>query len=91
MLSFFITVHYNEYVEVVGKSIGAGACANARRNNALYEITDETKIISLLSTGNMEDGYDWLYLVIKDIVCLNTSVIGGWSQPRCMHLNTSFR
>lgn len=68
MLISSSTDRYNRYVEVVGRSIGSGACANMKRNNTLYEITDETKIISLLSTGATEDGYDWLYLVIKDIV-----------------------
>ena len=55
---------------VVGKSVGAGACANLKRPNKLYEITDETQIIYLLSVDDdPEQGYDWLYIVMKDIVC----------------------
>ena len=70
MLYYFFPASYNKYVEVVGRSIGAGACANMKRQNRLYEITDETPIISLLSVGaDSEDGMDWLYIVMKDIVC----------------------
>lgn len=55
---------------VVGKSVGAGACANVKRQNELYEISDETPIICLLSVeDDPEQGYDWLYIVMKDIVC----------------------
>ena len=54
---------------MVGKSIGAGACANMKRGNTLYEITDDTFMISLLSVGkDPEEGYDWLYIVMLDIV-----------------------
>ena len=68
ILSFSID-GYNKYVEVVGSSIGAGACANVRRSGKIYKIDDTTKMLHFLSEENdVEGANDWLYTVIEDIV-----------------------
>ena len=52
---------------MVGGSIGAGACANVKRNAKIYKIDDDTKMLHLLSEKEGE-GNDWLFIVIEDIV-----------------------
>ena len=60
---------YNKYVEVVGSSIGAGACANVKRSGKIYKIDDNTKMLHFLSEERDVGGAnDWLYTVIEDIV-----------------------
>jgi len=54
-------------VEVIGGSIGAGACANVNRNAKVYKIDDDTKMLHFLSEKDGEDN-DWLFIVIEDIV-----------------------
>ena len=67
---FFINLDgYNKYVEVVGSSIGAGACANLKRSGKISKIDDSTKMLHFLSEEkDVGEGNDWLYTVIKDIV-----------------------
>ena len=60
---------YNKYVEVIGGSIGAGACANVNRNAKIYKINDDTKMLHLLSEEPGGDN-DWLFIVIEDIVSI---------------------
>ena len=56
-------------MEVVGSSIGAGACANVKRSGKIYKIDDTTKMLHFLSEENdVEGANDWLYTVIEDIV-----------------------
>ena len=62
-----ISVGYNNYVEVIGHNIGAGACANVRREEKIYCIEGETLLLHLLS-GDEEHENDWLFIVIADIV-----------------------
>ena len=71
MLMLF-TESYNEYI---GYHIGAGACANVKREGLIYHLTDDTKLIHLLSVDNDTTNEDddvtingWLLLVIRDIV-----------------------
>ena len=52
---------------MIGGSIGAGACANVKRNAKIYKIDDDTKMLHLLSEKDGEDN-DWLFIVIEDIV-----------------------
>ena len=52
---------------MIGGSIGAGACANVKRNAKIYKIDDDTKMLHLLSEREGE-GNDWLFIVIEDIV-----------------------
>ena len=63
---FSILDGYNRYVEVVGGSIGAGACANGNRSGKIYKIDHDTKMLHFLSEENGAN--DWLYIVIDDIV-----------------------
>ena len=71
MLMLF-TESYNEYIECIGYHIGAGACANVKREGVIYHLTDDTKLIHLLSVDNKDDDdvtfSGWLLLVIRDIV-----------------------
>ena len=55
-------------MEVVGHSIGAGACASFKREGRIYHIEDTTKLIHFLSEGEEGQANDWLYIVIADIV-----------------------
>ncbi len=65
---FLPVVAYNKYVEVVGHSIGAGACANVRRQGRIYHIEDDTCLLQFLSEEEEGTDNDWLYVVIADIV-----------------------
>ena len=68
-MAFFLIEAYNHYIEVIGHSIGAGACANTKRENRVPEIKEDTPILRLLSWGDDNDyELDYLYLVINDIV-----------------------
>ena len=71
MLCFCLCVDgYNKYAEVTGHSIGAGACANNRREGALLQIQDDTKLMHFLSVEAEDqwEGSDLLRVVIHDIV-----------------------
>ena len=59
---------YNRYVEVIGGSIGAGACANVNRSAKVYKINDDTKMLHFLSEEEVGGDNDWLFIVIEDIV-----------------------
>ena len=62
---------YKMYVEVIGHSIGAGACANINRKGRVNKIEDSTKFIHFLSAESDDEqweGSDLLYFVIDDIV-----------------------
>ena len=62
---------YNKYIEEIGGSIGAGACANIRRQNNMPRLTKETPIFRLLpgvTSHQQEEERDFLFLVIDDIV-----------------------
>ena len=66
-MSFHVSLAgYNKYVEVIGNSIGSGACANVNRKGKIYKIEDDTKFLHLLSERGEEN--DWLHIVIADIV-----------------------
>ena len=72
---------YNKYVEVVGSSIGAGACANVKRSGKIYKIDDCTKMLHFLSEENDVGGAnDWLYTVIEDIV--SSRGMHKWGEPK---------
>ena len=64
---------YNEYVDCIGHHIGAGACANVKREGVIFHLTEDTKLVHMLSVGECDDTDDlsakgWLLLVIIDIV-----------------------
>ena len=40
---------YNQYVELIGGVIGAGACAALRQGNKIQTITDDTPLLHFLS------------------------------------------
>lgn len=59
-------------MEVIGHTIGAGACANVKRKGKIYCIEDGTKLLHFLSVTNVEgEEHDWLHIVIADIVSHN--------------------
>ena len=43
------TEGYNQYVELIGGAIGAGACAALRQENKIDAITDDTPLLHFLS------------------------------------------
>ncbi len=58
-------------MEVIAHSIGAGACANVRRQGRIFHIEDGTKLLHFLSEEEVDGtDNDWLYIVIADIVSL---------------------
>ena len=67
---------YNKYAEVTGYSIGAGACANNRREGTLLQIEDDTKLMHFLSVDAEDqwEGSDLLRVVLQDIVSSFNSV-----------------
>ena len=70
-------------MEVVGSSIGAGACANVRRSGKIYKIDDATKMLHFLSEENDVEGTnDWLYTVIEDIVSIVEECITLWGEAK---------
>lgn len=40
---------YNQYVQLIGGAIGAGACVAVRRGNKIYTITDDMPLLYFLS------------------------------------------
>jgi hypothetical protein len=66
---------YNEYVDLIGKSIGIGACAAVQRGNAIYTIEDHTPLLHFLSDGEEEAGNDWLFIVIADIITAHNTML----------------
>ena len=70
---------YNKYVQVIGYSIGAGACANNKREGTLLQIQDDTKLMHFLSTltdaKDQWEGSDLLRVVIEDIVSSHCCVM----------------
>ncbi|CAI8040342.1 hypothetical protein GBAR_LOCUS22485 [Geodia barretti] len=66
---------YNEYVELIGRSIGIGACAAVQRGNAIYTIEDHTPLLHFLSDGEDEAGNDWLFIVIADIITAHNAML----------------
>ena len=40
---------YNQYVELIGGNIGAGACAALRQENKIHFIADEIPLLHFLS------------------------------------------
>ena len=80
-LFFFPIDGYNKYVEVVGSSIGAGACANVKRSGKIYKIDDSTKMLHFLSEEkDVGECNDWLYTVIEDIV--SSREMYKWGEPK---------
>ena len=80
-LFFFPIDGYNKYVEVVGSSIGAGACANVKRSGKIYKIDDSTKMLHFLSEENDVGGAnDCLYTVIEHIV--SSRGVYKWGEPK---------
>ena len=76
MLSAFLD-DYNEYIDCIGHHIGAGACANVKREGVIFHLTHETKLVHMLSVDRVPSSTDdddevsangWLLLVILDIV-----------------------
>jgi len=84
---------YNKYVEVIGGSIGAGACANVKRNAKIYKINDDTKMLHFLSEKDGEDN-DWLFIVIEDIVTFHNEflrdIFQAIASPEQSHVRTCF-
>ena len=68
---------YNKYAQVIGYSIGAGACANNKREGALLQIQEDTKLMHFLSTDAKDqwEGSDLLRVVIEDIVSLHCIIV----------------
>ena len=69
----FFSENYNKYLKVIGYSIGAGACANVQRKNAVPIMSDTMPVFRFLP-GEAKDGTeeerDYLFLVIEDIVSI---------------------
>ncbi len=40
---------YNDYVELIGGAIGAGACAALKQGNRIYTIADDVPILHFLT------------------------------------------
>ena len=40
---------YNDYIELIGGAIGAGACAVNKRGNKIYTISDEVPLLHFLT------------------------------------------
>ena len=40
---------YNEYVEMIGGAIGAGACAALKQGNKIYTIADDVPLLHFLT------------------------------------------
>ncbi|XP_065828093.1 uncharacterized protein [Oscarella lobularis] len=59
---------YNKYVDLVGGTIGFGACARVRRENDLHPISDDSVLSRLLSDSDVGDGPDALFVVICELV-----------------------
>eukprot|EP00731_Ephydatia_muelleri_P026790 Em0018g890a len=73
-----VKVGYNAYVETIGHAIGAGACVAVRRGNKLYTIADDMPLLHFLSdTPEEEEGNDWLYIVMADIINTHNNFIQG--------------
>ena len=70
MTFMIILEKYNIYLEVIGFSIGAGACANVQRKNAVPKMVDTTPVFRFLPGGatDEQEEQDYLFLVIQDIV-----------------------
>ena len=75
MLSTYLA-GYNEYIDCIGHHIGAGACANVKREGVIFHLTQETKLVHMLSVDRVASSTDddqvlangWLLLVVLDIV-----------------------
>lgn len=48
---------YNDYVELIGGAIGAGACAAIKKGNRVYTIADDIPLLHFL-TGRL---FQWYY------------------------------
>ena len=75
MLHFFekwlytFTDKYNAYLQINGGTIGEASCDRAAKDTDASYINKDTPLIYLVSHDN--EGipkYDWLYIVIMDIV-----------------------
>ncbi len=42
---------YNDYVELIGGAIGAGACAALKHGNKIYTINDDVPLLHFLTGG----------------------------------------
>ena len=47
---------YNQYVELIGGAIGAGACAALQQGNKIDTITDDTSLLHFLSGKTSDSG-----------------------------------
>ena len=80
---------YNEYIEQIGRAIGAGACAANKRENKVFTISDEVPLLHYL-TGEylkcckclmlcqifyIEEGLQALIIAINDILSLYTPIV----------------
>ena len=61
--------NYNYYLKVIDYSIGAGACANVQRKNAVPKMVDTMPLFRFLP-GEADEQRDYLFLVIQDIVSI---------------------
>jgi hypothetical protein len=71
-ISNAITAGYKEYVDLIGGTIGVGACG---AGNQIHVIKDNTPLVHFLSEGGEEDGNDWLYIVIADIINAHNDMV----------------
>ena len=50
-----LAVNYNEYVELIGGAVGAGACAALKQGNRVYTIADDLPLLHFLSGVHLDD------------------------------------
>ena len=65
--------NYNCYLKVINYSIGAGACANVQRKNAVPKMVDTMPLFRFLpgeAKDETDEQRDYLFLVIQDIVSI---------------------
>ena len=47
-------VNYNQYVELIGGAVGAGACAALKQGNRVYTIADDLPLLHFLSGMHLD-------------------------------------
>lgn len=84
-----VKMNYNNYVELIGGAIGAGACAAVRRGNKIFTIADDIPLLHFLT------GKDVVAMVGEREKCviLEETIIDTLSLPflpvKCPLLNIS--
>jgi hypothetical protein len=81
---------YNNYLKVIDFSIGAGACANVKRENRVPLINVKSRAFNFLpgeTNDEKEEERDFLFLVIEDIVNFHNSFLSEMRHLISGHLS----